>query len=294
MKPDSIFSALGLGKPPAAYGGSSRRGSPIAGCNPKILIALAIGLFAVFQYFSSTTVDTNEFTGREQRLQLKPEQEIAMGLQAAPEMAKRHGGFSSDPRKSALVKQVGQKLVMATEARNTPYKFDFHLLADRMTVNAFALPGGQIFITEALLNLLKTEDELAGVLGHEIGHVVGRHSSEQIAKSQLINGLTNAAIMATAGDDGSGQGSAQMAMLVNQMVTTKYGRGDEIESDRLGVRFMIECGYNPEALIQVMEVLKKASGGGGAPEFLSTHPAPDNRKDLIQEEIAKYRQNLGN
>lgn len=291
MKPEQPSTYLDALKPLTAYGNGGRSGSPIAGCNPKILMGLAVILFAVFQYFMGTSKETNPYTGREQRLQLKVEEEVALGLQSVQEMAKQHGGFSNDPRATQLVKSVGHKLVQSTPAKQSPYQFDFHLLADRMTVNAFALPGGQIFITEALLRRLKTEDELAGVLGHEIGHVVGRHSSEQIAKSKLFNGITSGVVMATASEDG-GMGTAQIAMLVNQMATTKYGRDDEIESDRLGVRFMVDAGYKPEALIQVMEVLKQASGGGGGPEFLSTHPAPDNRKEIIQEEIAKLRQNL--
>ncbi len=101
------------------------------------------------------------------------------------------------------------------------------------------------------------------MLGHEIGHVVGRHSSEQIAKSELVGGLTTAFVVASS--DGSSNANAQLAQLVNQVVNTKYGRDDELESDRLGVKFLHEAGYNPEALIKVMEILKQASGGGGGP-----------------------------
>jgi predicted Zn-dependent protease len=97
-----------------------------------------------------------------------------------------------------------------------------------------------------------------------------------------------AAVLATS--DGEGYGNAQMAQLINQVVTTKYGRDDELESDKLGVKFLMQSGYNPDALIRVMEVLKKASGGsGGGPEFLSTHPAPENRVGRIKEEIERLR-----
>lgn len=268
-----------------AYGDGQRSGRPMSGCGPRLAIAAVIVAVALFQYFSQPT-EVNKFTGREQRLNLDAKEEIQMGLASAPKMAQMHGGLSPDTAARAQVKKVGQRLVTATDADETPYQYDFHLLADRKTVNAFALPGGQIFITEALFRMLKTEDELAGVLGHEIGHVVGRHSSEQIAKSNLLGGFTTAAVIATSGDQGN-NGSVQLANLVNQIVTTKYGRDDEIESDKLGVRFLQQSGYKPEALIRVMEVLKQASGGGGGPEFLSTHPSPENRIELIQEEIAK-------
>lgn len=273
-------------RPRFAYEDARQR-RPMSGCSGRLMIALIVAAFAIISYYSSTTEEVNAFTGRKQRLALNPHEEIQLGLASRSEMAGMHGGISRDVQAVERVKRIGRKLVVDSEADETEYQFDFHLLADPRTVNAFALPGGQIFITEALYRLLKEEDELAGVLGHEIGHVVGRHSSEQIAKSKLFDGLTMAAVLATSDDQG--QGNAQLAQLVNQVVTTKYGRDDEIESDRLGVKFLIESGYRPEALIRVMEVLKQASGGAGPPEFLSTHPAPENRIGLIKEEIEKLR-----
>jgi predicted Zn-dependent protease len=250
-----------------------------------VLIALVIAGFAIVQFYTGTTEEVNDFTGRKQRLALNPQEEIQLGLASRNEMSSMHGGFSSDVEARSRVNRVGRKIVDASDADETAYRFDFHLLADRRTVNAFALPGGQIFITEALYRLLETEDELAGVLAHEIGHVVGRHSSEQIATDKLLNGFTMAAVLATS--DGQGSGSPQLAMLINQVVSTKYGRDDEIESDRLAVKFLMQSGYEPEALLRVMEVLKQAGGEGDPPEFLSTHPAPENRIQLIKGEIAR-------
>ena len=103
-----------------------------------------------------------------------------MGVQSAPEMAAQHGGLHPDNRSQTYIDQVGQKLVNASMARDSPYRFDFHLLRDDQSINAFALPGGQIFITNALLSRLQNEDQVAGVLGHEIGHVLGKHSAERI------------------------------------------------------------------------------------------------------------------
>ncbi|MCL4149191.1 UNVERIFIED_CONTAM: hypothetical protein GTU68_031950, partial [Idotea baltica] len=121
-------------------------------------------------------------------------------------------------------------------------------------------------------------DQLAGVLGHEIGHVVARHSAERIAKSGLIEGLTGAAVIAS-GD----YGTSQMAQLIGQTINMKYGREQELQSDELGVRFMCRAGYNPEALEEVMAILAEASGGQGPPEFQSTHPSPENRVERIRE-----------
>ncbi|HQN55897.1 MAG TPA: M48 family metallopeptidase [Saprospiraceae bacterium] len=248
----------------------------------SLAIGLIILLFTLFKYYSSTQV--NEVTGEKQHIALSVQDEIAMGLQSAPQMAAEFGGLSSNLNNQAIAKKVGQRIVAYSSAANTPYKFDFHLLADPNTVNAFALPGGQIFITDGLLRRLKTEDQLAGVLGHEAGHVVARHSAEKMAEDQLYQGILNSATIGSGGD----MSVAQIGQLVAGSKSMKFGRNQELQSDDLGVRFMIEAGYDPTAMIDVMEILKEASGGRDVPEFQSTHPSPENRVQHIQEAIQKY------
>jgi len=244
------------------------------------LIALVIALISLFTYFGTSSI--NPLTGEQQRVALEPEEEIALGLRSAPQMAAQMGGISADAEARARVQRVGERLVSRSVAAQSPYRFSFHLLADPRTVNAFALPGGPIFITEGLLRRLRSEHELAGVLGHEIGHVIGRHSSEQLAKQQLTQGLIGAAVLGT-GD----YTTAQLGQLVGGLINMRYGRDDELESDALGIRIMAEAGYDPRALIGVMRTLAKASGGSRQPEFFSTHPHPENREARIREEIAK-------
>ena len=246
----------------------------------RLVIAAIIALFAVVTYFGSSS--ENPLTGEKQRVAMTPEQEVNLGYQSAPQMAAQMGGLSRNTQAVALVQRVGDSLVRQSVAAKSPYKFSFHVLADPRTVNAFALPGGPIFITEGLLRLLKTEAELAGVLGHEIGHVIARHSSERLAKQQLTQGLLSALVI------GSGDyTTAQIGQVVGSMIHMSYGREDELESDALGIRIMAEAGYDPRAMIRVMEVLAKASGGSRQPEFFSTHPAPENRTARIKEAIAK-------
>lgn len=257
-----------------------------AGCGARLVIAVLLAIFAIASYYFGTERYENPVTGRAQRVSLSPREEIALGLNSAPEMARQFGGLHSDKRLQDLVDRVGARLVQANpELNQSPYSFQFHLLADSDTVNAFALPGGQIFITYGLLKLLKTEDEVAGVLGHETGHVVGRHSNEQMAKAKLSNGLVGAVVMA--GGEDYGNAAGQIAQFVSQLKNTSYSRDHEIESDVLGVRFLRRAGYDPKAMITVMEVLKKASGGRNPPEFLSTHPDPGHRIERIEEEIEK-------
>lgn len=247
----------------------------------RLLIGAAIVLFAVFKYCSSA--ETNPYTGKQQHITLTQDQEIAIGLQSAPAMAEQHGGLYPDSKYQAFVDAVGRKLVNNSVAKETGYKYDFHLLADPNTINAFALPGGQVFITYALFSKLDNEDELAGILGHEIGHVVGRHSADRISKQGLTQGILNG--VAVGIDPNTAQGAAAIAQVINM----KYGREDELESDDLGVKFMIEAGYDPLQMIKVMEILKEAAGPNRTPEFQSTHPDPENRIEKIKEAIEKYK-----
>ena len=254
-----------------------RRGSFMG---PRMWIGLGLVAFAFLSYQCST--EYNPVTGEEQHLSLAPQQEIALGLQAMPEMLQQYGGEHPDQQAQALVDRVGERIVAKSDAATTDWQFDFHLLADPRTINAFALPGGQVFITAALLSELKSEGQLAGVLGHEIGHVVARHSAQRMAKQQLTQGITGAVIVAAGGG-----GEAQLAQMVGQMVNMKYGREDELQSDTLGVRFMSQAGYDPRAMIGVQEILAQQSAGQAPPEILSTHPSAPNRIQTIEAAIAR-------
>ncbi|WP_425657262.1 M48 family metalloprotease [Tenacibaculum ascidiaceicola] len=248
------------------------------GLKTRLLIGIAIVAFAYLRKCSQQEV--NPYTGKTQAVSLSPEQEIAIGLQQAPVMAQQHGGLYPNENAQALVDKVGAKLVNNTVAKKSGYQFDFHLLRDEKTINAFALPGGQVFITHALFSQLKNEDQLAGVLGHEIGHVLGKHSNERITDANFWKLLTMGASV--------GADLGQLTNNIGQQTLLKNGRGDELESDELGVKLMIDAGYNPENLIGVMEILKAAAGPNRIPEFQSTHPDPENRIEKIKEAIRKY------
>ena len=252
-----------------------------SGFKIRLLIGAGIILFSLFKYYSNRT--TNPYTGAKQSINITEEQEVALGLKSAPQMAQQHGGLYPDQAAQDLVDNVGKKLVNNSVARQTPYRYDFHLLRDPQVINAFALPGGQIFITYALFSKLENEDQLAGVLGHEIAHVVGRHSAARMAKQGLTQGILSGVMVGGGGETG------QMAAMIANVVNMKYGRGDELESDDLGVKFMIDAGYQPEEMVGVMQILKAAAGPNRAPEFQSTHPDPENRIEKIKEAIRKYR-----
>lgn len=239
---------------------------------------MAIVAFAFIQKCSNN--EENPYTGRSQHINMTTEQEIAIGLQSAPEIAQQHGGLYPDEKLQAYVDKVGEKLIQNSVAKETPYSYDFHLLADEQTINAFALPGGQVFITYALFSKLD-EAQLAGVLGHEIGHVIGRHSAERIADSNFWQTLTMGASV--------GADMGQVVSNIGQNTLLTNGRDDELESDELGVLFMLQSGYDPNEMIKVMEILKAAAGPNRVPEFQSTHPDPENRIEKIKEAIEKYK-----
>ncbi|QDT70750.1 TPR repeat-containing protein YfgC precursor [Planctomycetes bacterium MalM25] len=283
---------FGVGGPPQQQAGRRPGGLFGGGLKLRLLIALGLVAFALISYYGNPG-DVNEITGERERVAMPDEnQEMALGRQAAPKMVQQHGGASRDVAASNAVEEMGRRLLgglelwmqdkereLGVELHN-PYDFEFTLLSDPRTVNAFALPGGQVFITEALYRRLNSEGELAGVLGHEIGHVVDRHGNERMAKQKMFGTIA----MAGGAAGGSAQ-SAQMAQALANMVQMSYGREDELESDRWGVILCEKAGYDPRAMIGLMKVLDEASPGGGPPEMMSTHPKPANRIEYIQRVI---------
>lgn len=249
-----------------------------SGCSLRLMLALVIVAIALISYFGSSQY--NPVTGEQQYISLSTRQEIVLGLQAAPQMLAQYGGLYPDQRYQDLIDKVGFRIVENSDAANTGWQFEFHLLSDSRTINAFALPGGQVFITAGLLQRLSTEGQIASVLAHEISHVIARHGAQQMAKSDLTQGLISAVLVAS--EDAS---AAQIAAAIGQMVNMKYGREDELQSDELGVRLMSQAGYDPRAMVEVMQILDQASNGMRPPEFFSTHPNPDNRVQQIQEAI---------
>lgn len=264
--------------------GPRNGGSGISG---RLIGAVIIVLIGLFSYWSHS--EQNPVTGEKQHVAISPAQEIRLGLQSAPEMARKMGGEvpDTDPR-SIEVKKIGASIVAGTVAKNSPWKFQFHLLADPKTVNAFALPGGQIFITEGLLDKLQTEAQLAGVLSHEMGHVIERHSAQQMAKSQLGDVLVGAVAVAATDPNHPTTSPAMVAAVVNHMFQLRYSRNDEAQADSWGVKLMLEMGYDPRAMIQVMEILKASEGSGHTLEMFQTHPDPDHRIKLINEYLEKH------
>jgi beta-barrel assembly-enhancing protease len=276
------------------FGYGTQRGR---GMNMRWIIAIVVAAVGIIGYLSKTKV-TNPETGEQYRVAMTVDQEKALGLQAAKEMIPKMGG-ALDPRQNAdaaLVDEVGRRLVAQSGAAKSNYadNFNFFLVNDPETINAFALPGGQVSITVGLMNRLETEAQLAGVLGHEIGHVIAQHSAQQMAKGQLGQTIAMAVGIGASSEDGRGQYAAAAAQMANQMIQLKYGRDDERQSDEIGLKYMMQAGYHPEGMLGVMKVLKEASGGSRQPEFLASHPHPEERLATIQKFLEEHRDELAN
>lgn len=223
----------------------------------------------------------NPVTGKRQLSLVSTEQEIALGKESAEQIAQQIGRYP-DEKVQAYVNEIGQRMAKASERPELPWTFT---VLDDPTVNAFALPGGPVFVTRGILTHMNSEAELASVLGHEIGHITARHSVDQISKAQLAQvGLGVGMIFS---EDLRQYG--QLAGVGLQLMFLKFGRDDERQSDELGFKYMVAQGYDPRQMAEMFNTLERASkgeGGGRLPEWLSTHPDPGNRAEKARERAA--------
>jgi predicted Zn-dependent protease len=225
----------------------------------------------------------NPATGARQLTFVGESQEIAMGRESDPQIVAQMGLYP-DSSVQRYVGELGLRMAAVSERPDLPWTFR---VLDDPTVNAFALPGGFIYVTRGILTHLTSEAQLAGILGHEIGHVTARHSVNQMSRAQLAQGLLTVGSVLSEEVRRYGGLAAQATGLL----FLRFGRDDELESDALGLRYMTRVGYDPSELAGVMEMLDRtselASGGSGRlPQWLSTHPNPENRVQRIQQRIA--------
>ncbi len=242
---------------------------PMFGKTKMTLLGLCLALLFV-------QCATNPATGKKQLALISEAQEIAMGREADPQIVAQFGLYP-DEDLQAYVNDLGQRLAATSERPNLPWTFR---VVDDPVVNAFALPGGFIYITRGILAHMSSEAELVGVLGHEIGHVTGRHGVNQMSKAQLAQiGVGLGSVLA--GQDLSGLAGQGLGLMF-----LKFGRDAERQADDLGFRYLGRTGYPPMAMAEVFETLGRVSAAGGAsrlPNWLSSHPAPENRRARIEQ-----------
>ena len=229
----------------------------------------------------------NPVTGKSELSLVSESQEIQMGLQGAQQVSQSMG-LLPDSAFQAYVNGLGQKLAAGSERPQLPWGFR---IVDDPVVNAFALPGGQIFLTRGILTHFNSEAELVSVLGHEIGHVTAKHSVRQMSRTQLAQlGLGIGMILKPSLQDVGQIASAGLGVLF-----LKFGRDDENQADELGFKYSLNNGYDVREMLSVFKTLDRISGtsGRGVPEWLSTHPNPGNRYNRTQQRVAAVTQDLG-
>jgi predicted Zn-dependent protease len=234
----------------------------------------------------------NPATGKRELVLYSEADEIQIGRENDASLVESLGMYPDDGLQE-YVQALGERLAENSERPHLPWTFR---VVDDPVVNAFALPGGYIYITRGILAYLNTESELAGVVGHEIGHVTARHGVSQMSRAQLTNyGLV---IGSAASED-----VARWAGVAGQgmgLLFLKYSRDDEKQSDDLGLRYLLRAGYDPRPMADVYGTLKavaESSGAGRIPSLLSTHPDPGNRRDRILSRIDELEvdpQGVGN
>jgi beta-barrel assembly-enhancing protease len=231
---------------------------------------------------------TNPVTGKSQVVLISEQQEVEMGKQYYPLTNQMSEGVTPHADVQRLVQQVGLKMAQSSERPDLPWEFN---VVDDNTPNAYALPGGKISITRGLISKMESEDQLASVLGHEIGHVTARHQVVSASRDQLLGAAIGIGSVALQAGGVSGAGAINAAAQIGAaLLTTKYSRDQERQSDELGMKYMAAAGYNPRAFAETMRIL--ASAAQREPSKFETlfasHPMTSERIATAEQRLAGY------
>ncbi len=219
---------------------------------------------------------TNPVTGEEEFMIFGPDysQDVALGSEASEQVPEQLGPVGENQQVQNYINSVGQRIARISHAPDLPFEYK---VITNDTTNAFALPGGYIYITTGMLHKLNSEAQLAAILAHETVHVTARHAAAQMSKDALIG----AGISVLSSQSSS---AAQIARVVAGLEGLKYSRQHETEADEYGLDYMVLAGYNPYAMVETMQTLEAESTTRPI-EFLSTHPSPYNRKTYLKNLI---------
>ena len=213
-----------------------------------------------------------------------PEIDVQVGKQNAAILEKRLP-LCKDPKVDAYLTKLGMKLVAKLPTRGVQYPWEFHCVNSK-EINAFALPGGYVFVNRGAIEVADNEAQLAAVMAHELSHVVLRHGTAQLSKAKLLQG-TAGVFGAIFGGSTGGALLTQGVALGAGGVLLHYSRSDETQADVLGTQTLYDTGYDPRAMAQFFEKLESETKGKNPPQFLSDHPNPGNRVERVDEEIDK-------
>jgi len=213
-----------------------------------------------------------------------PQTDIQVGKQNA-DMIKKRLPLCNDPKVDAYLTNLGMRLVAKMPNRGVQYPWEFHCVNSE-EINAFALPGGYVFVNRGAIEAADNESQLAAVMAHELSHVVLRHGTAQASKAQLMQGAAGI-FGGIFGGTTSGAVLSQGVALGAGGLLLRYSRSDETQADVLGTQTLYDAGYDPRAMAQFFEKLQAETKGKNPPQFLSDHPNPGNRVERVNEEIDK-------
>jgi predicted Zn-dependent protease len=248
----------------------------------RFVVAVAAGLTISASAAAQTRIDPD-------KNRFSPAQDVELGRQAAAEL-RRELPISRDRQARAEVERIGQRLVAAIPGRlrQPMFRYTFDVV-DRRDINAFALPGGPIFVNRGMLDAARTDGEVAGVVAHEISHILLRHATAQATKTQKFQfGALAGQLLGSLVGGRTGAVIAQGSQIGLGTYVLKYSREYEREADLLGVQIMARAGYDPRHMANIFQTIARQSGNGG-PEWLSDHPSPANRYAAIHQEAALVR-----
>jgi hypothetical protein len=228
---------------------------------------------------------------RAQRTQFKPgwdiyspQDDIQLGKQIAVD-AERQLQSCNAPKVDAYLTKLGWKLIAKLPTGGVSYPWEFHCVNDK-EINAFALPGGYVFVNRGAIEISGDEAQLAGVMAHELAHVVLRHGTAEATKAQAAQGFVGL-LGAILGGNAGGTLLTELGKFSAGGVLLRYSRSAETQADVMGTQVLYDAGYDPRALAQFFEKIEADSKGKNPPEFFSDHPSPEHRVERVQEEIAK-------
>ena len=228
----------------------------------------------------------NPITGQEELMFFSEDKDVELGDKYAPQIETALGGRFPDENLQDYINDVGQRMARFCHRPDIAYHFT---AVDERAVNAFAVPGGHIFITRGLLEKLDSEAQLAAILAHEVGHVVARDTMAALSRQIGMTAL----VAAAAGVGGSGSGDLMAGTaFITGVLSLQYSRDDEKAADVVGMAYMIQAGYDPNAAVQMMRVLQELQTVRPI-EFFSTHPNPENRVAYLEERIERRYATLG-
>ena len=274
-----------MGQPPLVERGGEVRTMKVSRCNFNFLFLFIIG-FCVVSFFGCASLGVyNAATGRNEFIFIPTDSEVAMGHDIHQKLINQYS-LADKQQQWTRLKRIGNRLAQVSDRQD--YEYHFYLL-ENSELNAFTTPGGNVYVFTGLMDKLKTDDQIAAVLAHEIGHCAARHTIKKFQAALGYNLIEGIVFSQLEGQDQVKQVAALSTGVVMNLIFSSYSRRDESEADRLGVKYMYLAGFDLNGMIETLEILKKESKPDHVSLSLRTHPYLDDRIVAVKKEVEKVK-----